>query len=111
MVDRRDEMSDFSIYRQVDDFSFKGRVITVTNLDILPKYEQVLSERELEYVVVRGLDIQAVGAAIIVPEDLAVYRNRLAGAVEEDEQILSRRKVGLRDLEDALAKYDKVIKR
>lgn len=92
-------MSNFYIYEQIDDFSFKGKAITVTNLDTLPRYEQVLLERRLEYVVVKGLDIQAVGCAIIHPEDMTVYRNRLAGAVEGDEQILGRRKAGLKELE------------
>lgn len=100
-------MSNFHINTRIDDFSLTGKEITITNLDTLPGYEQILSERGLEYVVVKGLDIQAVGCAIIHPEDMMVYRKRLAGAVERDEQILGRRKAGLKELESDMARYDK----
>lgn len=101
-------MSDPYIYEQIDYFSSNGLPIIVMDLDtILPRYEEELRSRGLEYIAVKGIDVQAVRCSIIHPEDMIVYRNMLVGAIERDEQILRRRRAGLKELESDMAKYDK----
>ncbi len=92
---------DFYTNLQVGFFQERGTRITFSNPDCTAKYEAILKERGLKYKVVNGLGHYGKNTFICTPEDFEKTKRQLLHLINFDKNVLERRRVALKELEDA----------